>query len=1379
MVSPVYDPNVSKVMIDFSDGPTIDYPFSEVPYDILNGSNRDTHGVHIASSSSSGNQYKGTRRGTSFLTNLALYEKGYFERKISGDTILGIVPNINSSSSQSEKKQATKAYFYPADAYDHNALTGGFGQTTFGNNSDISGNIYHDRTLNEIVFDQERGDAGNKSKNFSPSTTGTTLGLVSHNFPAFDWNTSSIRFKPNQFYFDSIGGAIVRTGGINYDVDATQIQNIHSTTFYDDLSTSAHDLNIYYGEIIEIEIEYRYYERNNLDNTYGNIAVGSSGNNAAPLNRVANNDNKIKVTLFDGNSSTSIASNMFDNSNIPSSITIATATTSNRYDSDGAFNQTIESSGTYQPDYVGRDGHATNGGGICKLKLYFKTKDFVDNYPVSIGNFNDNIAIDNLQVEVSFAMTNTDHDGRKKVFLSKLIVSKKRMMTSVGESSKNVSVSTGSTSAIKIPSATVPAWAEVRYEKPDINIQAIGSTQWNEFVEARNIYGTPTSELNLTTTNHSVSYTDPTTQATTTYNWVSGNLSNGKTYHSDEISNNPSLTNPSGLYDANSNKQFVTRTINSNQTVSIKNPNAVITLSDKLEVTSNGAMRVFLDMKEEFVVDEYYAVDIVLDATNSFTLPTTYTSPSNIYTQPVVSVTGSTTGQSPFVEITSGFNTQDVVNNGTNKYPNGHYGFYVPRPVLGAKPLIIAKEYDRSEDPKPYHDAATMPNDVYRVIFKCTKSGAKELHLLINNANGLVIDAVNVVPLSRSAPDANGQVTTINSPSYRGSINDWGESGADIYRYHLLSPLYYYIKNNSINFNTHVLRDIQANNNIVTTPVTIYQTFSSLQNNFTGTTSDEFPEHTAFTDDYDFIFEIGSEAFTGNFSESHTTIDLISANGFRLAVQNIDYIGRYKLNFDEFNFGAVITITIYDNANNTYVPVSSIGQAGITAGMIDETTLIGSSPNFYGAVNINVPTSLHFLPSVFSISNISLQRNETVFSSGSIDDWVVANDNLPNSISWNNGTMVFNDTPKFNLLASPTTSVTQSLIHVYQNIPNDLVSQAEYKINFTYETSDPNTAGLKMYYYNSDGQGFSFDFNETGTGSFEITKTIGDETYNASSDNFLQNAFVIYNPNLTEATYRLDNLTITRTTSVSLNKTLSFNEDVKGWTSFKSFAPETGLSLAKAYYTTKEGKLYKHNTGTVNYFYNKQHYSSITTLLNEQPSVIKSFRTLSYEGTQAKVTSYGVVAPVGNPNDIIGSTVNTYNLSDKQGWYVNKINSNDQDGFVDEFIEKESKWFNYIQGTKKSNDLSTNYVSQHTGDFSFQGIGEVNTVVDMDPNYEPKDVNFNITLPASPTTPTTTTATTATTSTTSTTTPTTTTTTTSTPSPSTSSGSSSSGSGGY
>ena len=63
---------------------------------------------------------------------------------------------------------------------------------------------------------------------------------------------------------------------------------------------------------------------------------------------------------------------------------------------------------------------------------------------------------------------------------------------------------------------------------------------------------------------------------------------------------------------------------------------------------------------------------------------------------------------------------------------------------------------------------------------------------------------------------------------------------------------------------------------------------------------------------------------------------------------------------------------------------------------------------------------------------------------------------------------------------------------------------------------------------------------QIGSGSFEITKTIGDETYNASSDNFLKKAFVIYNPNVTEATYRLDNLTITRTVLVSLNKTLNW-----------------------------------------------------------------------------------------------------------------------------------------------------------------------------------------------------------------------------------------------
>ena len=75
------------------------------------------------------------------------------------------------------------------------------------------------------------------------------------------------------------------------------------------------------------------------------------------------------------------------------------------------------------------------------------------------------------------------------------------------------------------------------------------------------------------------------------------------------------------------------------------------------------------------------------------------------------------------------------------------------------------------------------------------------------------------------------------------------------------------------------------------------------------------------------------------------------------------------------------------------------------------------------------------------------------------------------------------------------------------------------------------------------------------------------------------------------------------------------------------------------------------------------------------------------------------------------SDISFSNLIDKNGWYVNNIVTNKQEGFVPDFVEKEGKWFNYIKGTRRDGNLQTLYISQHTGDFSFQGIGEIDNAV--------------------------------------------------------------------
>ena len=82
--------------------------------------------------------------------------------------------------------------------------------------------------------------------------------------------------------------------------------------------------------------------------------------------------------------------------------------------------------------------------------------------------------------------------------------------------------------------------------------------------------------------------------------------------------------------------------------------------------------------------------------------------------------------------------------------------------------------------------------------------------------------------------------------------------------------------------------------------------------------------------------------------------------------------------------------------------------------------------------------------------------------------------------------------------------------------------------------------------------------------------------------------------------------------------TISFDEGAKGWTSFKSYKQEGGLSLNNIYYTFSSGKLWQHNDETVNRntFYGAAAAESyIEPILNDGPSLVKTFNNISYEGT--------------------------------------------------------------------------------------------------------------------------------------------------------------------
>ena len=152
--------------------------------------------------------------------------------------------------------------------------------------------------------------------------------------------------------------------------------------------------------------------------------------------------------------------------------------------------------------------------------------------------------------------------------------------------------------------------------------------------------------------------------------------------------------------------------------------------------------------------------------------------------------------------------------------------------------------------------------------------------------------------------------------------------------------------------------------------------------------------------------------------------------------------------------------------------------------------------------------------------------------------------------------------------------------------------------------------------------------------------------------------------------------------------TASFSEDSKGWSSFKSWLQESGVSLNDDYFTFNKAELYQHHSNeTRNNFYGAQYNSLICAVFNDAPSSVKSFGTLSYEGSQSRV--------VANITD-----GEYYNQVDVNGWYADYISTDLETGFVPEFREKEGKWFNHIKGNQE-NTLSNLNVQQ----FSTQGIG--------------------------------------------------------------------------
>ena len=144
------------------------------------------------------------------------------------------------------------------------------------------------------------------------------------------------------------------------------------------------------------------------------------------------------------------------------------------------------------------------------------------------------------------------------------------------------------------------------------------------------------------------------------------------------------------------------------------------------------------------------------------------------------------------------------------------------------------------------------------------------------------------------------------------------------------------------------------------------------------------------------------------------------------------------------------------------------------------------------------------------------------------------------------------------------------------------------------------------------------------------------------------------------------------THTATANSTVSFSESINGWVSKKSFIPEAGESIQNKYFTFKNGHIYEHHTGTVNTFYGVSTTPYVELILNASPANMKNFRTLNYEGDS--------------------------------GWACPSFVTDQQDGSISTFVNKENKYFGYVRG-----------VTENTGTIDFkalnvQGIGNWATI---------------------------------------------------------------------
>ena len=172
-------------------------------------------------------------------------------------------------------------------------------------------------------------------------------------------------------------------------------------------------------------------------------------------------------------------------------------------------------------------------------------------------------------------------------------------------------------------------------------------------------------------------------------------------------------------------------------------------------------------------------------------------------------------------------------------------------------------------------------------------------------------------------------------------------------------------------------------------------------------------------------------------------------------------------------------------------------------------------------------------------------------------------------------------------------------------------------------------------------------------------------------------------------------------------KTLTWDERNAGWTSFYSYQPDIMFSTRGDFYTTKAtgttSFLYKHYSNEDrNNFYGTKTPSSIQFVFNPQPSFIKTFKTINYEGSNGwevsdfKSDSTGQdpsVTPIGNYLSNFDQATGDVRLETgaASGTSYNRIYSYDEGAYTEDnilyragFYRKQNKYYAVVPNNTQS-----------------------------------------------------------------------------------------------